>query len=516
MIVFIQLEPNLPPQLDLVMLTRVRSAHGVPALVGTGLLAHGLLKHSTPTVSSTGPTQIVAPSVIPPACPRVLPLVFAANTSLQPAARASLVIGPVLVAIGRARPPRFIRRAHRSRPHLITANAMGARCAKRGKHVTIHALTQMTLIAPVTRQPALIRQGIVVANHDYDCGNAAPTPEKLRAPAPVPGPSPPSLAPTTDSVSSEAESPAPIEAVEKQEGTPLREVRQEDVAKRDVAKKDKKAREAKAREAKAREAKAEAAKRALTARREEAARRKEARRQAAAREEQARQAAEREAAVREEEAMEKARREVAAKEEAAAREQAAGKLVAAKETAERAVRTLARAHDIGSLRRAIEEAEDAHQCGPPEETLSALAAQLPAARRRLQVWQRITQGEAQAREVAEAQATEAKAEAERLQAALLRVDHSLERYDAATRRLESIFTCPITQELMVDPVLTVADGLCYERAAIEQWLVEHDTDPLTGQSLDTKRLVPNVALRSAIREHRALKCATRRDPRVHA
>ena len=64
--------------------------------------------------------------------------------------------------------------------------------------------------------------------------------------------------------------------------------------------------------------------------------------------------------------------------------------------------------------------------------------------------------------------------------------------------LEAHLTCPITQELMRDPVITVADGHCYERAAIEHWLALHDTSPLTGEPLETKRLAPNVALRSLV------------------
>ena len=44
----------------------------------------------------------------------------------------------------------------------------------------------------------------------------------------------------------------------------------------------------------------------------------------------------------------------------------------------------------------------------------------------------------------------------------------------------SSFVCPITQAVMEDPVMT-ADGHTYERAAIEQWLREHDTSPNTGE-----------------------------------
>ena len=62
-----------------------------------------------------------------------------------------------------------------------------------------------------------------------------------------------------------------------------------------------------------------------------------------------------------------------------------------------------------------------------------------------------------------------------------------------------IFLCPITTELMRDPVSTV-DGLTYERSAIETWLATHDTSPLTGKVLESSLLIPCVLVRSQIRE----------------
>jgi hypothetical protein len=52
---------------------------------------------------------------------------------------------------------------------------------------------------------------------------------------------------------------------------------------------------------------------------------------------------------------------------------------------------------------------------------------------------------------------------------------------------------------MTDPV-TTADGHTYERKAIEQWLQEHNTSPLTNQPLEHKNLVPAIALRQAIED----------------
>ncbi len=59
--------------------------------------------------------------------------------------------------------------------------------------------------------------------------------------------------------------------------------------------------------------------------------------------------------------------------------------------------------------------------------------------------------------------------------------------------------CPITQAVMVDPVIT-ADGHTYERTAIAKWLRDHDTSPNTNNPLDHKRLTPNYALRIMIEE----------------
>ncbi|KAL3921195.1 MAG: hypothetical protein SGPRY_004989, partial [Prymnesium sp.] len=75
--------------------------------------------------------------------------------------------------------------------------------------------------------------------------------------------------------------------------------------------------------------------------------------------------------------------------------------------------------------------------------------------------------------------------------------------------------CPITAELMLDPVFT-ADGQTYERGAIECWLEEHDTSPLTviipsflkrenpmdiGEQLEHLGLTPNVLVRGMCRKY---------------
>ena len=54
-----------------------------------------------------------------------------------------------------------------------------------------------------------------------------------------------------------------------------------------------------------------------------------------------------------------------------------------------------------------------------------------------------------------------------------------------------------TQAVMRDPVVA-ADGVSYERAAIEAWLQTSDLSPQTGQPLDHKELLPNHSLRSLL------------------
>ena len=75
----------------------------------------------------------------------------------------------------------------------------------------------------------------------------------------------------------------------------------------------------------------------------------------------------------------------------------------------------------------------------------------------------------------------------------------------ADRPVPDAFCCPITQELMVDPVMVV-DGHCYERTAIERWFGQRQargqppTSPKTGAELASTELTPNHNLRNAIQE----------------
>lgn len=63
------------------------------------------------------------------------------------------------------------------------------------------------------------------------------------------------------------------------------------------------------------------------------------------------------------------------------------------------------------------------------------------------------------------------------------------------------FYCPITQELMKDPVVA-ADGYTYERTAIMQWLESgKDTSPMTNETLEHTVIIPNKTLHLLIRKY---------------
>lgn len=63
------------------------------------------------------------------------------------------------------------------------------------------------------------------------------------------------------------------------------------------------------------------------------------------------------------------------------------------------------------------------------------------------------------------------------------------------------FICPITHELMNDPVID-PDGNSYERQAIVDWLRGQNTSPITRNPLSVGDLRPNRALQAAINEYR--------------
>ena len=61
--------------------------------------------------------------------------------------------------------------------------------------------------------------------------------------------------------------------------------------------------------------------------------------------------------------------------------------------------------------------------------------------------------------------------------------------------------CYVMQEVMQEPVIA-ADGHTYDRLAMEQWLQQHDTSPVTGSMLQHKRIVPNFIIKNVMAQQR--------------
>lgn len=71
---------------------------------------------------------------------------------------------------------------------------------------------------------------------------------------------------------------------------------------------------------------------------------------------------------------------------------------------------------------------------------------------------------------------------------------------ASVSRIPSNYYCPIMQEVMRSPASTI-HGQVYEEDAIQEWLLENDTDPLTGRVLESKVLTYEDSLRRSIESY---------------
>jgi hypothetical protein len=61
------------------------------------------------------------------------------------------------------------------------------------------------------------------------------------------------------------------------------------------------------------------------------------------------------------------------------------------------------------------------------------------------------------------------------------------------------FNCPITHQLMVDPVIA-GDGHTYEREGITKWLEKNNTSPMNNNVLQHKYLAPNLFAKKTIEQ----------------
>lgn len=58
------------------------------------------------------------------------------------------------------------------------------------------------------------------------------------------------------------------------------------------------------------------------------------------------------------------------------------------------------------------------------------------------------------------------------------------------------FICPITQEIMKDPVVCILDENSYDRAGIERWLADNKTAPLSRVEIPAGKTVKDVLIRN--------------------
>jgi hypothetical protein len=70
------------------------------------------------------------------------------------------------------------------------------------------------------------------------------------------------------------------------------------------------------------------------------------------------------------------------------------------------------------------------------------------------------------------------------------------------------YLCPINLTPMKEPVICM-DGHSYEKKAIERWFRSNNKSPKTGLVLESKMLIPNHALRSAIEEYKSKKVSSK-------
>ena len=90
-------------------------------------------------------------------------------------------------------------------------------------------------------------------------------------------------------------------------------------------------------------------------------------------------------------------------------------------------------------------------------------------------------------------------EAECMRKELQEAEQPLKKFRAdLASNLTSNLTCSITHALPIDPV-TARDGHVYERGAIEKWLAEHGTSPITRESIGAT-LLPARQVLSTIQE----------------
>lgn len=70
------------------------------------------------------------------------------------------------------------------------------------------------------------------------------------------------------------------------------------------------------------------------------------------------------------------------------------------------------------------------------------------------------------------------------------------------------YVCPISRQVMVEPVMLVETGHTYEAAAVQKWLDAKSVCPVSGQKLRSKQTMPNYALKRVIADWAAVHGVT--------
>jgi serine/threonine protein kinase len=87
------------------------------------------------------------------------------------------------------------------------------------------------------------------------------------------------------------------------------------------------------------------------------------------------------------------------------------------------------------------------------------------------------------------------------------LEEESKRIEDKKKAIPDGFICPITQDVMKDPVILIADGHSYERKAILDWLQRGGRSPLTNEVIENKNntatgweahVIDNYSLKSAI------------------
>jgi len=70
------------------------------------------------------------------------------------------------------------------------------------------------------------------------------------------------------------------------------------------------------------------------------------------------------------------------------------------------------------------------------------------------------------------------------------------------KAVHAAIACPISKQTMVNPTILCANGISYEKSAIEKWIRDHGTDPETNAPLTDRRTSPNKILALLIHDLR--------------